>query len=46
MPGRASAPSVGVEMALVGEDRAMTLTGPARKVFEGVVDTDWLEGAN
>ena len=24
----------------------MTLTGPARKVFEGVVDTEWLEGAN
>ena len=24
---------------------AMTLTGPARKVFEGVVDTEWLEGA-
>lgn len=25
---------------------AMTLTGSARKVFEGVVDTDWLEDAN
>lgn len=35
---------VGGEMAASGLCHAMTLTGPARKVFEGVIDTDLFEG--
>jgi len=36
--------AVGGEMAESGLCRAMTLTGPARKVFEGVIDTELFEG--